>query len=136
MERLVRENTPMPAIAARTIAVCHTGAAVLAAVECVGEGAGAGLASMDRLRCLRSGSGYEVEEGKVHPRNMPAIEALIKLAMVPAIMARTPSLARSWRRSGMSAPMPPIWMPMEPRLANPQRAKVAMVKDRVLMAAF
>ena len=54
----------------------------------------------------------------------------MRLAMVPASMARTPNLARSLRRSGTSAPMPPICMPMEPRLANPQRAKVAMVKER------
>ena len=38
--------------------------------------------------------------------------------------------ARSLRRSGTSAPMPPICMPMEPRLAKPHSAKVAMVKER------
>ena len=50
--------------------------------------------------------------------------------MVPANMARTPSLAKSLRRSGTSAPMPPICIPMEPRLAKPHNAKVAMVKER------
>ena len=32
--------------------------------------------------------------------------------------------------------MPPICMPMEPRLAKPQRAKVAMVKVRAAMRRF
>ena len=40
--------------------------------------------------------------------SMPAIEADIKLAIVPASMARTPSLANSPRLLGASAPMPPI----------------------------
>ena len=64
------------------------------------------------------------------------MEAEIRLAMVPASMARTPSLAKSLRRSGTSAPMPPICMPMELRLANPHRAKVAMVKERGASVAF
>ena len=54
----------------------------------------------------------------------------MRLAMVPASMARRPSWARSLRRLGTRAPMPPIWMPMELRFAKPQRAKVVMVKLR------
>src|SRR6185503_1454717 len=53
---------------------------------------------------------------------MPARVAERKLASVPAIMARRPSRARSCLRSGASAPMPPIWMPTELRLANPHNA--------------
>jgi hypothetical protein len=61
---------------------------------------------------------------------MPTMEAEMRLAMVPASMARMPNLV-SWSRcSGARAPMPPIWMPMELKLAKPQRAKVAMVKVR------
>ena len=52
----------------------------------------------------------------------PAMQALTKLARVPATRARTPRRARSFRRSGASTPMPPIWMPMEPMLAKPQSA--------------
>ena len=55
--------------------------------------------------------------------------AVMKLASVPASIARRPSRARSWRRVGASAPMPPIWMPIELKLAKPHSAKVAMVND-------
>ena len=61
---------------------------------------------------------------------MPAMQADIKFARVPTIMALRPRRARSDLRLGASAPMPPICMPTEPRLAKPQRAKVAMVKER------
>src|SRR5258706_570862 len=57
------------------------------------------------------------------------MEADRRFAMVPANMARIPNLASWLRCSGASAPMPPIWMPMELKFANPQSAKVAMVKD-------
>src|ERR1051325_1297594 len=56
---------------------------------------------------------------------IPASVAERKLASVPAIMARKPSRARSCLRSGARAPMPPIWMPIELRLAKPQSANVA-----------
>ena len=39
---------------------------------------------------------------------MPAIEADIRLAIVPASIARTPSRASSPLLFGASAPMPPI----------------------------
>src|ERR1035441_2571653 len=70
-----------------------------------------------------------------YPRNIPAIAAEIRLAMVPASIARTPNCARSLRRSGTSAPMPPICIPIEPRFANPHSAKVAIVNDRGASAA-
>ena len=44
----------------------------------------------------------------LYPRNIPAIDAEMRLAMVPASMARTPSCASSLRRSGTRALMPPI----------------------------
>ncbi len=40
--------------------------------------------------------------------NIPAMQADMKFAMVPAATARRPSLARSLLRVGASAPMPPI----------------------------
>src|SRR5438552_2488773 len=61
---------------------------------------------------------------------IPTMEADIRFAMVPASMARMPNLASWLRCSGASAPMPPIWIPMELKLAKPQRAKVAMAKVR------
>src|SRR5271168_986522 len=60
--------------------------------------------------------------------SMETMLADMRLAMVPASMARRPSWARSLRRLGTRAPMPPICMPMLPTLAKPQRAKVAMEK--------
>src|ERR1022692_1074251 len=47
------------------------------------------------------------QEGQVNYRSMPAIEADIRLAMVPASMARMPRRASSPRLLGASAPMPP-----------------------------
>src|ERR1022692_2233995 len=56
--------------------------------------------------------------------------AVMKFASVPASTAFNPRRARSDRRLGASDPMPPIWMPMELKLANPHSAYVAMMKDR------
>ena len=58
------------------------------------------------------------------------MQAERKLASVPASRARKPSRARSCRRSGARAPIPPSWMPIELKLANPQRAKLAITNDR------
>ena len=58
------------------------------------------------------------------------MQAVRKFAKVPASSAQRPRRARLLRRSGASAPMPPICMPTDAKLANPQSAKVAMVKDR------
>ena len=67
---------------------------------------------------------------RVAHSNMPAIEADIKFAMVPASMARTPSRANSRFLFGASAPIPPICIPIELKFAKPQSANVAMVNDR------
>src|SRR2546422_8257440 len=56
--------------------------------------------------------------------------------MVPASMARTPSRASSPFLLGASAPMPPIWIPIELKFAKPHSAKVAMVNERGSSAAF
>ena len=60
----------------------------------------------------------------------------MRLAMVPASIARKPSRARSCLRSGASAPMPPIWMPTDEMLAKPASANDAMVKERGSSCAF
>ena len=60
-------------------------------------------------------------KGEAHS-SAPAMQAVMKFAKVPASSARSPSRARSPRRSGARAPMPPIWMPMELKLAKPHRA--------------
>src|SRR5262249_41985640 len=56
----------------------------------------------------------------------PAIAAVMNETSDPASSARKPSLARSDLRVGARPPMPPIWMPIEEKLANPQSAKVAI----------
>ena len=43
-------------------------------------------------------------------------------ASAPPNIALRPTFARSERRSGASALMPPIWMPIEPMFANPHNA--------------
>ena len=68
--------------------------------------------------------------------SMPAIDADIRFAIVPASIARMPSRASSPFLFGASAPMPPIWIPMELRFAKPQSANVAMVNERGSSAAF
>jgi len=62
--------------------------------------------------------------------NIPAIEADMRFAIVPASMARTPSLVNSPLLFGASELMPPISMPIVPRLAKPHNANVAITYDR------
>lgn len=54
--------------------------------------------------------------------NIPAIQAVIKQAIEPAIIALIPNRATSVCRSGAIAEIPPICMAIEPILENPQRA--------------
>src|SRR4051812_19886679 len=56
----------------------------------------------------------------------PAIVPVRNVASEPAMMERSPSLARSLRRSGTMPPRPPRTMASDPKLANPQREKLAM----------
>src|SRR5438309_4652622 len=58
------------------------------------------------------------------------MQADIKFAKVPTNIAFSPRRARSDLRDGASAPIPPIWMAIELRLAKPQSANVAIVKER------
>src|SRR5262249_47534194 len=67
---------------------------------------------------------------------IPTIEADIRLTMVPASMARRPSLASSLRLFEASAPIPPIWNPIELKFAKPQSASVAMVNERGSRVTF
>ncbi|MND04750.1 hypothetical protein D3C83_251640 [compost metagenome] len=60
--------------------------------------------------------------------------AVTKFASVPASIARMPRRARSPRRVGASAPMPPICMPIDAKLAKPHNANVAMVNERSVIA--
>src|SRR3954453_9362709 len=69
-------------------------------------------------------------------RSIPAIHADMKLANVPTSIALKPSFARSDLREGASPPMPPIWIAIELRLANPHSANVAITNDRGSSAAF
>ncbi len=50
------------------------------------------------------------------------MQADMKFAMVPAATAFSPSRARSIFRVGASAPMPPIWIAIELKLAKPHSA--------------
>ena len=58
-----------------------------------------------------------------------------RLANVPPINAFTPKAARSERRSGASAPIPPICMPIDMKLAKPHNAKVERKTERALNPA-
>ena len=59
---------------------------------------------------------------RFNPINKPAMVALIRLDNVPAISARTPSLAISPRRLGAIIDKPPTKMAMELQLAKPHSA--------------
>ena len=74
------------------------------------------------MRGRRVGAALDVASGLVDHSSIPAMQADMKLAMVPAATARRPSRARSVLRFGASAPMPPIWMAIELKLANPHSA--------------
>lgn len=52
----------------------------------------------------------------------PATEAEVRVDMAPEIRAEKASLLTSPARVGASCDNTPIWVPREPRLANPQRA--------------
>lgn len=63
-------------------------------------------------------------------KHAPAIQAVIKHAMVPAINARNTTRANAGRRCGARAPIPPNCIPIEPKFANPQRAYIEITSDR------
>ena len=51
-------------------------------------------------------------------------------AVLPAINARNATCAKSLCRSGAMVANAAIWVPIDPGLANPHNAKVAIVSDR------
>ena len=59
----------------------------------------------------------------------PAMQAVRKQATLPHIIARTTIWASSGFLDGARAPKPPNVMPIEPKLANPHRAYVAIISD-------
>lgn len=54
--------------------------------------------------------------------SMPAMQAVMKQAMVPAIRALNDPEAMSLFLEGAMDESPPITIPREPKLAKPQRA--------------
>ena len=54
--------------------------------------------------------------------NLPAIHPFSIHVTIPANKARTASLARSPRRAGQMALMPPIWIPIEAIFEKPHKA--------------
>ena len=61
------------------------------------------------------------------------MHAVMKQAIVPAISARTATVAMSFLREGASGPKPPIWIPIELMLAKPHNAYVAMISERICL---
>lgn len=57
------------------------------------------------------------------------MQAVRKLAMVPPIRAFIPNWVSNTLFSGANAPIPPIWIPIDAKLANPQSAYVAINID-------
>ena len=62
--------------------------------------------------------------------HIPAIQAVMKHAMVPATNARNATLAKSDLLFGARTLKPPICTPIDPILANPHSAYVAIVSER------
>lgn len=57
-------------------------------------------------------------------RNLPATQAVIKQAILPATTARNISLAKSFRLRGSAAESAPRLIPIAAMLPNPQRMYV------------
>lgn len=60
----------------------------------------------------------------------PAIQALVSVTVVPAIIDLSAIEARSDLRSGTIEPSAPSVIPIDEKLEKPQSANVAMVIDR------
>lgn len=61
---------------------------------------------------------------------IPAKHAVIKQAIVPEHRALNAILAKSLFRSGAIGLKPPIWIPIEEKFANPQRAYADITSER------
>ena len=64
------------------------------------------------------------------PYSKPATQAVIKQAKLAVIMALRTTADKSAVRCGAIAVNAPKMMPMEPKLAKPQRAYVVITSDR------
>ena len=53
---------------------------------------------------------------------LPATQAVIKQANVPASKARIAKVAKSDFLSGANGPNPPIWIPIDEKFEKPHRA--------------
>lgn len=60
------------------------------------------------------------------------MQAVMKQATFPAIIARKTSRERSLLREGAIALNAPSWIPIDPRLENPHNAYVAIASDLAL----
>jgi hypothetical protein len=58
------------------------------------------------------------------------MQAVMKQATVPEMKARNATSAKSDFRPGAIVDKAAIWVPMEPGLAKPHRANVAIVSER------
>ena len=65
----------------------------------------------------------------------PAMLALVSVLMAPAMRADSATRETSPDRLGASWDRTPICAPRDPRLANPQRAYVAMRRERGVRSA-
>lgn len=61
---------------------------------------------------------------------VPAIQAVMKQAMLPATNARKATWAKSDFRSGAIVAKAATWVPMDPGFEKPHNAYVATISDR------
>ena len=71
-----------------------------------------------------------MKENEAYLQHLPATHAFMNDAVLPAINARNATCAKSLCRSGAMVANAAIWVPIDPGLANPHNAKVAIVSDR------
>jgi len=64
-------------------------------------------------------------------RNAPAMQAVMKQATFPAIIALSTTSEKSLRRDGAMAPRAPSWMPIAPRLPKPHSMYVDISSERL-----
>ena len=67
---------------------------------------------------------------KLENNVLPAMQAVMKQAILPATKALNATWARSDCRLGAIVDSAAIWVPMDPGLENPHKAYVAITSDR------
>ena len=65
----------------------------------------------------------------IYPISIPAMVAEISEAIVPPINAFIPNSDNVLRCPGAKEPIPPIWIPIEAKLAKPHNMYVAIMID-------